>query len=82
MLTKSEYFAAIKVEREKRVGVLESIRLATLRNTKLDEVEILTLAAKAMQYYQEMIRLKKEMREHYPIKVCTCGATESAAEAE
>ena len=82
MLTKSEYFAAIKIERDKRVAALENIRLATLQMDKLDEIVILTLAGQASRYYKEMIRLKKEMREHYPVKVCTCGATENAVEAE
>ena len=77
MLTKNEYFAAIKAEREKRVAALEAFRVATLTSNKLDHREILTYAAHANRYYKEMVRLKKEMRERFPVKVCTCGAIET-----
>ena len=76
-MNKSEYFAAIKIEREKRVAALEAFRVATLTPHKLDEREILSYAAHANRYYKEMVRLKKEMRERFPVKVCTCGAIET-----
>lgn len=69
-LSKDQYKALIEDAATKRREALAEITTATLKNFKDEDISI--LGRKALEAYEEMLTLKKQMREDFPPCTCSC----------
>ena len=74
-LRKDQYKALIEDAVASRREALAEITTATLKEFK--EEDIVTLGKKALEAYEEMITLKRQMREDYPPCTCSCDCQTS-----
>jgi hypothetical protein len=70
-LSRDQYKALIEEAVASRRAALAEITAVTLRDFR-DE-EVLALGKKALASYEELITLKKQMREDYPAPTCVCS---------